>query len=113
MGAFKVLPGSPLPYNMQNDKQVYGTEQTYTHILLQTQINQEPYKSEPYSLSSRTDKIQNKNPKSHFHSVWVGFASVQNGWSLLHDCHAQGIITILRAPMYNFLNDFRLAIISS
>ena len=36
----------------------------HTHILMQTQINQEPYKSEPYSLSSRTDKISKKNLKT-------------------------------------------------
>ena len=31
--------------------------------------------------------------------------------SSMHDCHPQGIVTILRAPVYRFLNNFKLAII--
>ena len=30
---------------------------------------------------------------------------------IMHDCQPQGIITILRAPIYKLLNKFRLAIL--
>jgi hypothetical protein len=50
----------------------------------------------------------------HLRSVRLSlpFSGVAPQWHFMHDCHPQGILTTLRAPVYRILNKFRLAIIS-
>ena len=40
------------------------------------------------------------------------FSGLYPQWHSMHDCHPQGILAGLRAPVHRILNKFRRAIIS-